>query len=63
MQKLADIPGSGNIDKICLGDPSIPVVLEGCRGSGPSLELTERPLVDDIIISCCVEETGRDPWL
>jgi len=58
-----NIPCISDGGKIAFGDPSVPMVLEDVLGRVVVLVLTERPFVDDGIVTCIVKKAGGNPRL
>ena len=56
-------PCSRNGDKVGLGDPRVPMVLQCVLGSCLILELTKCPLVDYVGIACVVKQGRGNPRL
>lgn len=56
-------PGRCNILEILLGNPGVPVQLQGGRSLGPILVLAKSVLVDDSAVASRVEKCGGDPGL
>lgn len=63
MSRTRDAPRCGDVCKVGLGDPRVPVALKRGEGSVPVLELAKGPLVDDVVVPRSVEQAGGDPWL
>lgn len=57
------VPCSSDGSKVALGDPSIPVVLQNTQRRAVILILTERPFVNDGIVSSVVENARSNPRL
>ena len=54
-ERRRNVPSSGDLSKVSLGNPSVPMVLEGLRSFLPILALAERPFVNKGRISRCFE--------
>ena len=63
LSRPRDVPGGGDISKVALNDPCVPVVLERGQSGVTILHLPKCPLVDDGGVACVVEQAGGDPWL
>ena len=61
--KNSNPPSSGDISKVGLGDPRIPVRFQGGSSLDFVLVLTKSPFVDDSGVPCRVEQGGGDPRL
>lgn len=54
---------TGNLSKVVLGDKSVPVTLKRFLSDLAVLELAESVLVDNVVITRCLEQAGGNPRL
>ena len=54
-QRNSNVPSSGNLSKVSLGNPGVPMVLESLRSFLPILALAEGPFVNEGWISRCLK--------
>ena len=63
LTRTCDVPGTRDIREVLLRYPGVPVVLENGSSRCCVLVLTERPLINNIIIAGVVEKARSNPWL
>ena len=61
--RTCHVPGTRDIREVFLCYPGVPVVLENGSSRCRVLVLTERPLINNIIIAGVVEKARSNPWL
>lgn len=54
---------TGNLGKVALGNPRVPVLVQQLLRAAPVLQLAERVLVDNVVVTRRFKEAGRDPRL